>query len=272
MAETAKTQEPSMEELRARISRIIIDADDKPAQRRKEPTTTAPPLTEPPLRRPDPGSYSSLDDQASAAAISDWPSALLKPTAIPSSTALSIGTSSDPTPAPPSASGLYARESGSAPPLDRAGKQVPMPSMLHAAPAESEQREEPVLGHAGEHLPIPSRLPDAAPGREDLGEPRFGQTGQQVATSTHGRATPGGGGWEQLISRETNNAVHSAFDTLAQTVLLHNARTLEDMVREMLRPILKVWLDDNLPSVVEHLVRAEIEWTRRPVRGKPGER
>jgi uncharacterized protein len=63
----------------------------------------------------------------------------------------------------------------------------------------------------------------------------------------------------QLISREVNNAVHAAFDALAQTVLVNNSRTLEDLVRAMLQPMLKVWLDDNLPGIVERLVRVEIE-------------
>ena len=67
----------------------------------------------------------------------------------------------------------------------------------------------------------------------------------------------------QLLSRETSAAVDSAFNTLAQTVLVQNARTLEDLVREMLRPMLKTWLDDNLPGVVERLVRAEIERVSR---------
>ena len=63
----------------------------------------------------------------------------------------------------------------------------------------------------------------------------------------------------QLISREVNNAVHAAFNALAQTVLVNNSRTLEDLLREMLQPILKVWLNDNLPGIVERLVRVEIE-------------
>ncbi len=67
----------------------------------------------------------------------------------------------------------------------------------------------------------------------------------------------------QLISSATSAAVDSAFNTLAQTVLVHNARTLEDLVREMLRPMLKSWLDDNLPGMVERLVRAEIERVSR---------
>ena len=66
-----------------------------------------------------------------------------------------------------------------------------------------------------------------------------------------------------LMSSETSAAVDSAFNTLAQTVLVQNARTLEDLVREMLRPMLKAWLDDNLPGMVERLVRAEIERVSR---------
>jgi len=68
---------------------------------------------------------------------------------------------------------------------------------------------------------------------------------------------------EHLISNATASAVDSALNTLAQTVLVQNARTLEDLVREMLRPMLKSWLDDNLPNMVERLVRAEIERVAR---------
>ena len=66
-----------------------------------------------------------------------------------------------------------------------------------------------------------------------------------------------------LVSAATSAAVDSAFNTLAQTVLVQNGRTLEDLVREMLRPLLKTWLDDNLPSMVERLVRAEIDRVSR---------
>ena len=34
--------------------------------------------------------------------------------------------------------------------------------------------------------------------------------------------------------------------------------SLEGLVREMLRPMLAKWLDDNLPDMVETLVKAEI--------------
>src|SRR5215207_7019213 len=68
---------------------------------------------------------------------------------------------------------------------------------------------------------------------------------------------------DELISNSTHAAVGQAFNMLAHTVLSSNARTLEDLVREMLRPMLKNWLDDNLPTVVERLVRAEIERVAR---------
>jgi len=66
-----------------------------------------------------------------------------------------------------------------------------------------------------------------------------------------------------MLSQTTVSAVESAFNTLAHTVLSNNARTLEDLVKEMLRPMLKSWLDDNLPGLVERIVKAEIERVSR---------
>jgi uncharacterized protein len=73
-------------------------------------------------------------------------------------------------------------------------------------------------------------------------------------------------GQRRQLMPNGNNAVHSAWNELAQTVLVEDGRTLQDLVREMLRPMLKSWLDDNLPTVVERLVLAEIE----RIVGKPG--
>lgn len=44
------------------------------------------------------------------------------------------------------------------------------------------------------------------------------------------------------------------------------ARTLEDVVSDLLRPMLQRWLDDNLPRLVEATVRAELA----RLTGKPG--
>ena len=68
---------------------------------------------------------------------------------------------------------------------------------------------------------------------------------------------------ESILSPATAAAVDSAFNALAQTVLVQNAKTLEDLVKEMLRPMLQHWLDNNLPTLVERLVRLEIERVAR---------
>ncbi|WP_293868090.1 PopZ family protein [uncultured Alsobacter sp.] len=72
---------------------------------------------------------------------------------------------------------------------------------------------------------------------------------------------------ESLLSSETNSAVASQFDALGSAILAQNARTLDDLVKDMLRPMLKSWLDQNLPSLVERLVRAEIERVSKGSRG-----
>jgi uncharacterized protein len=65
-----------------------------------------------------------------------------------------------------------------------------------------------------------------------------------------------------LLSRETTAAIGSAFNRLSETAKKHEP-TLEDAVRETLRPMLKSWLDENLPRVVERMVQEEIERVTR---------
>jgi uncharacterized protein len=68
---------------------------------------------------------------------------------------------------------------------------------------------------------------------------------------------------EPLISANTDASVSSSFQTLAKTVFLQNSSMVEESVRSMLRPMLKQWLDQNLPPIVERLVRGEIERVAR---------
>jgi len=49
----------------------------------------------------------------------------------------------------------------------------------------------------------------------------------------------------------------------ADIALGNGAVTLEQIVREELRPLLKAWLDANLPGLVERLVKAELERVAR---------
>jgi uncharacterized protein len=68
-----------------------------------------------------------------------------------------------------------------------------------------------------------------------------------------------------LISPQTAYSAQSSFQNLADSILARATgdRGLEDMTRELLRGMLKSWLDDNLPDMVERLVREEIERVAR---------
>jgi uncharacterized protein len=66
-----------------------------------------------------------------------------------------------------------------------------------------------------------------------------------------------------LLSPGADAAVASAFSQLASTILSNNSRTVEQLAEEMMRPMLKDWLDENLPPMVERLVREEIERVSR---------
>lgn len=94
---------------------------------------------------------------------------------------------------------------------------------------------------------------DAAAGKDESQSDHLEAARQQLAASMS----------ESLLSSSTAASVDSAFNALAQTVLVQNSRTLEDLVKDMMRPMLKSWLDDNLPGLVERLVRAEIERVSR---------
>jgi uncharacterized protein len=114
--------------------------------------------------------------------------------------------------------------------------------------------------------PMPLEEPPEIAFRDlDEGEPEpiepeeFRPAPEPPPMRAHAEAPPA----EPLLSQTSHAAVGQAFNMLAHTVLTSNARTLEDLVREMLRPMLKNWLDDNLPTMVERLVRAEIERVAR---------
>lgn len=68
---------------------------------------------------------------------------------------------------------------------------------------------------------------------------------------------------EGLVSTDTATSVASHFQALTAGMLLNDSGLLQQYAREMMRPMLKQWLDDNLPVIVERLVRAEIERVAR---------
>ena len=69
-----------------------------------------------------------------------------------------------------------------------------------------------------------------------------------------------------LLAPETAAAATGSVEALMRTLtaertsqVYRGGPTLEDLVREEIRPLLKSWLDQHLPPMVERLVRQEIE-------------
>ena len=66
---------------------------------------------------------------------------------------------------------------------------------------------------------------------------------------------------EPIVSRHTAAATRAPLEALTRMMVkpeTGNDGTLEGLVREMLRPMLREWIDANLPNMVEVMVSREI--------------
>lgn len=65
---------------------------------------------------------------------------------------------------------------------------------------------------------------------------------------------------DSILTEAAANAAYDAMTTLVRkTAVEHNGITLEDIVRAELKPLLRAWLDKNLPIIIDRLVREELE-------------
>ncbi|WP_250157194.1 PopZ family protein [Tianweitania aestuarii] len=62
-----------------------------------------------------------------------------------------------------------------------------------------------------------------------------------------------------IISDKTGRQVAAAFGELSEAFAATRQKSFDEMAEAMLRPMLTDWLDNNLPTLVERLVREEIE-------------
>jgi hypothetical protein len=96
--------------------------------------------------------------------------------------------------------------------------------------------------------------------------PERKERSQDNPTHTERPAAPERPAQRDLLSSEAASAAHAAFNRLTSSNADRSAgreRGLDEMTRECLRPLLKDWLDRNLPDVVERLVREEIKRVAR---------
>ncbi|MEP4423597.1 MAG: DUF2497 domain-containing protein, partial [Nitratireductor sp.] len=66
-----------------------------------------------------------------------------------------------------------------------------------------------------------------------------------------------------ILSEQTSRQVAAAFEELSDAFAENRRQRFDDMAAEMMRPMLQEWLDNNLPTLVEKLVREEIERVAR---------
>lgn len=83
---------------------------------------------------------------------------------------------------------------------------------------------------------------------------------------------------DEWVAPTTAGEARSAFDKLSGVAhdrshdpepiaMPANGRTLEDVCRELMKPMMKQWLDENLPAIVQERVDEEVERiARRRVR------
>jgi uncharacterized protein len=247
MTQPAKVQEPSMEEILASIRRIIADDEAKPPTADKPSAPAAPAKPEKPVPPP-----------AAKAPASD---------AVPPVPAAPKAVVAPPPPPPP------APRAAPAPPPAPAetNSQDDIDALLNGLDEATTPEEIRPASSDGDVLELTDEMALPDPPRpafkrvEPTDDLEFTEAGMATARPPLFEAPPMESpvASQQILSRSTVSAVESAFNSLAHTVLSQNARTLEDLVKEMLRPMLKSWLDDNLPGLVERIVKAEIERVSR---------
>jgi uncharacterized protein len=139
----------------------------------------------------------------------------------------------------------------------------------NGAPAMAAAPPPPAVAFAPEPAPEPPPpLPDEPSVQLAEPEPEFEPVPAEPAPVEPPAPVPPQEFGRRLISETTATASLAALSELVsrthrepdiESLPLGNAnRTLEDLTRELLRPILKAWLDDNLPELVERIVREEI--------------
>ncbi|MEI2736318.1 MAG: DUF2497 domain-containing protein [Rhodoblastus sp.] len=140
------------------------------------------------------------------------------------------------------------------------------PVEMESAADASDDEVNPVPHEESYEEPFAGAEPAIEPERMILPEPpRFFEAARDhaVAASAAPAVEHAPAGMGAMLSAEANASVASAFQALSASVQIASAEAVDRHVRDMLRPMLKQWLDDNLPVMVERLVRAEIERVAR---------
>jgi cell pole-organizing protein PopZ len=152
---------------------------------------------------------------------------------------------------------------------EAAAAPAPAPEPVAAAPAP-EPEPEPVAAEAPEEddvLELTEKVAEAAPAEThgDIDvypkeEPAPEPTPAPVVAEAPPPAPVHLEPEDALVGEPAAVAAASSFGKLSAAVAMPaEGRTLEDVTRELLRPLLKAWLDEHLPAIVQAKVDEEVE-------------
>ncbi|CCV14351.1 PopZ family protein [Mesorhizobium sp. STM 4661] len=286
MATASSVQrEPSMEEILASIRRIIEDSDTG----RKQPGEAddlLQDLASVPVPAPAAG---TPPEAAGAPPVVDAFRAELRPgldvrrpraeiqAADPVIARMGPPVRSDPAPvkAPVTLAQVSARVA--AEPTPAAKPDAPATARVAETAVVADWRRE--IAAVGETVAKPDKAADSAPDKSEMRRPPPAQAKVEVfedevtaepafevqpqSVSARPAAVEAPSARPAILSERTGRQVAAAFGELSDAFANRSKKTFDEMAEEMLRPMLQDWLDNNLPTLVERLVREEIERVAR---------
>jgi len=239
MTETKPQTEPTMEEILASIRRIISENDEEQEAKKRVESAAAPPASLVPPDAPkdkavNVGPVAEPSDLVAAAATIPF-----KPRPASVSTGAAVLELTD-----------MIAEDGTVISLSTGKPYHPT--------VTDEARQDQAEDVASEARDQPNNEKTAP----SLGTAQYSENRMENPKET--TASPDG-----LVSAATAAAATATFAQLARSMAqepqassnmsVGSGTSIEDIVREMLRPMLKEWLDQNLPKMVEHMVRRELD-------------
>ena len=140
---------------------------------------------------------------------------------------------------------------------------APKPALASVPPASEKPAE------ASTPKPQEAASPSEEPAPAPISASAQSSSAQNETSNKQMAATMQNEIEDDILDQTTAAAASKAFTTLSQSVRVSEGpgKTLEDIVTEMLRPMVKEWLDSNLPAIVEEKVEEEVQRVARRRRG-----
>ena len=267
MSNTEPVQEPSMDEILASIRKIISDDDSSEAEQQANGEAEGDALAE------APGEAQEADPE---------PVEIEEPAVVEDPAEVPVTEEKNPQVEEPAAMAIEevpVMEPEPEPVLDEApAVEASVDAMededvlelgedlaLDSNPEASESAADMAMEQADPGTDIPADVPDIVEADDEIEFVKSSQAAEPTDEPVQGKipAEIDSAPETELLAEDQGASIASAFGSLENLVLANEEKTLDGLVREMLKPMLKNWLDANLAPLVDRMVRDEIERVSR---------